>query len=182
MPGKTERVQLKFTPHWKGEIEGFVVKFLSKNMWRVSKMMEYEDALQESYVVFLGCAEYYRGKVDNPAWFMALFKRSLFNRFNDFSRKAYCLGSEVQYTEAGYDLHKTENSLGEFQFKLEQAPAEIKQVLEVLFGSPQEVLNQYKNWRRIGRKGEASNKFLCSLISADPGKINLVKQLKEYFA
>ena len=78
-----KRVQIYF-PKFEGAVEGYVKNFLKKNLWRVAATMEFEDAMQEAYLLFLILKEKY-GPTDTPQHFMGLYKSSWARRFNDLS-------------------------------------------------------------------------------------------------
>ena len=70
---------------WNGTFELTARRFVRANQWRVRHMLPTEeDSMQRAGQVFATCYESYirGGKVDNPAWFMALFKTSLANKWN----------------------------------------------------------------------------------------------------
>lgn len=79
------RPKLRYRIRWTPELEGFAYNSLRRYWPTLSPWYEWEDLMQEAFVVFLLCRKRYRGVVDNPAWFMALYKRSWLNRLFDLS-------------------------------------------------------------------------------------------------
>lgn len=79
-----ERVKLnpsaKFTAQWKGPIEGHAVNQVKRWFPSLCAEHEFDDLMQEAFLVFMRCSHRYAGRVDNPAWFMSLFSRALSNR------------------------------------------------------------------------------------------------------
>ena len=77
---KTKKIP--FRPIWPGPIEGHAVNTARYYYGHLHAWHEFDDLLQEAYIVFIKCKRAYAGTVDNPAWFMALFRNSLRNRFS----------------------------------------------------------------------------------------------------
>lgn len=78
--------KIPFRPIWPGSIEGHAVNTVRHYYGRLNAWHEFDDLLQEAYIVFLKCKRAYSGTVDNPAWFMSLFSNSLRNRFSNLVR------------------------------------------------------------------------------------------------
>ncbi len=75
-------------PAWGGPFEKWARNYVNKNHWRAAHVFgSEEDSLQECAAVFARCLRTYQGKVDNPAWFMSLFKISVINEWNTVSIK-----------------------------------------------------------------------------------------------
>lgn len=74
-----KRKAFPFVPRWHGEISGWAVRAIVKNFASLSADYEFEDLMQEAYLVYMRCKDRYGSSVDNAAWFMALFKVSLRN-------------------------------------------------------------------------------------------------------
>jgi DNA-directed RNA polymerase specialized sigma24 family protein len=91
------RPRLAFQPTWNKAIRGYAYN-LTRSFWpQLQPFHEWEDLTQESYLVFDTCARRYKNKVDNGAWFMALFKIALRNRLLDLVARApkYSLVEDV---------------------------------------------------------------------------------------
>lgn len=71
-----------FIPTFRGSIENYTKKSIKSFLPRVRSHYEYDDLYQEAFTVFLWCKKRYT-TVDNPAWFMAMYKRGLQIRFCD---------------------------------------------------------------------------------------------------
>ena len=72
---------IKYVPRWPGPIEGHAVNTAKHFYGALHPWHEFDDLLQEAYIVFMRCKRAYGSTVDNPAWFMSLFSNSLRNRF-----------------------------------------------------------------------------------------------------
>jgi hypothetical protein len=80
------RKKIRLVPHWTGVFEQWSHQWVIKNYWRVKHVHgSHEDSLQEAAVVFARCVKAYSGRVDNPAWFMALYKRAVINEWHRHS-------------------------------------------------------------------------------------------------
>lgn len=74
------RPRIPFQPRWEPEIKGYALRTVATWYPRLKKAHEFSDLMQEAWIVFALCSRCYQGKVDNPRWFMALYKTSLLNR------------------------------------------------------------------------------------------------------
>lgn len=75
------RPKLPFQAKWEPEVKGYSVRTIRGWYGTLSRQYEFDDLMQEAYLVFLRCSD--KLKVDNPRWFMALYKRSLHWRLCD---------------------------------------------------------------------------------------------------
>lgn len=74
-----------FTPRWQGAINARAINLTKKFYPALCSDYEFEDLLQEAFLVFLKVRNKYPA-VDNPRWFMVLFSRALLRRFIDLKR------------------------------------------------------------------------------------------------
>jgi hypothetical protein len=80
------RKKLNRIPSWNGAFEQWSYKWVNANYWRVAHVHgSKEDSLQECALVFARCRQHYYDKVDNHAWFMALYKRAIANEWHTHS-------------------------------------------------------------------------------------------------
>ena len=73
---QTKKVQ--FVPRFSGPIYGRTINIIKSFYPKLCAEHEFEDLVQEAYLVFYKCKKNFRG--DNAAWFMALYSRSLINK------------------------------------------------------------------------------------------------------
>lgn len=78
--------RIKYVARWPGPIEGHAVNTVKHYYGILHPWHEFDDLLQEAYIVFMRCKRAYAETVDNPAWFMSLFSNSLRNRFINLIR------------------------------------------------------------------------------------------------
>lgn len=81
-----KRVVRPWRPSWENEIRGWTINYIAKNKWRYEAINDFEDLLQDAYLVFLKVAETYPRVVEAPH-FMSLYKTSLTNAFTDKARE-----------------------------------------------------------------------------------------------
>ena len=182
----------KFSPKFKGEIEGYIKNHLKKNFWRVANIMDYEDVLQEAVITFIEVVKRYESVVSNPAWFMSLFKKAWHDRFYDLAQSASKAKKEVvvdwgaierslddEDSKPALPIDSVEN-YGPLLHRINSASPELKQICTILFTAPAETLAIIQQeLRSSGSKLCGLNKVFCTLIGVDPTKTNLRKQLLE---
>lgn len=183
---RNPRMKLNPLPQWPGSVEGFVVNYLKANYWRVESTMSYDDAMQEAHVVFLRCKRKY--SVEEPKHFMALFKTSLVRVFADLSK----LDSEIramvslqQEDEGGesivFEAVGDLDNNGGIIVALDQAPSEIKEVLQLLLTAPLEILELARNcWKSNGRNVEEGNAFINESLGRMKGT-DSIGAVQQYF-
>lgn len=177
----------KYTPQWKGFIEGFVVNFLNKNCWRVAPHMEYQDCMQEAQYTFLRLKNKY-GNLDRPQHFMALFRTTWTHEFDDLATLAakYRLEISESQMEDDYDsvvttLHGDSDNDGVLAIMIEQAPSEVKLVLQLFITAPVEVLDMFSAaWKKRGKHKEYGNNHLNEILGLEP-KTDIVGLVHNYF-
>lgn len=132
----------ELTIEWPGVFEKWSKNFVFKNYWRVSRLMDQEDALQECAVVFSECKKRYiegqEGRVDNAAWFMSLYQTCLRNHFNLLSRRANH-SLPLSYVDR-IEITETCESEGPLLASLSEMPKEAKEVLRKIAEAPSELL------------------------------------------
>jgi hypothetical protein len=143
--------EVTYRPKWQGPCEAWARTFVNQNHWRVSTILEREDAVQECAVAFARCCKYYSGKVDNPAWFMSLFKRAVINDFNSLTYKNDKLIAVRTKVLAARDLAKEnadhegidaiEYPNGPLYSVLTHASEELRQVLGIIAIGPHELVS-----------------------------------------
>jgi len=174
----------KYTPLWKGFIEGFITNFLKKNYWRVESYMTYEDCIQEAQVTFYRLKNKY-GNLDHPSHFMALYRTAWTNDFNDYAALATKHRNEVssEMSEEAKDkqvIGELAND-GELSVMIEQAPSDIKLVLQLLLTAPVEVLDMFSSvWKKRGKYRDFGNEHLCEILGLE-GKTDIVNKINKYF-
>lgn len=166
-----------------------MVRTLNKNLWRFKTAMSFDDAYQEAYVKFLELCEKYGETVDNPRWFMGLFKRTLANLVTDLANTASRLRRQVCFTELQVDdsevpyqeLLRGDDSDASLEILLEEAPEHVRQVLALLSNSDSAMLGVLaQSWERQGKRKLDGNEFLCKMLGYDHRKVDLVYATQLY--
>lgn len=78
---------IKFTPRFNGPIQGRAVNIIKRFYPYLCAEHEFDDLMQEAWLVFARCKHLYGTTVDNPRWFMVLFGRALTNKLINLSKK-----------------------------------------------------------------------------------------------
>lgn len=184
LPQPTESSESVYTPEWTPPFEGYVANHVRRNLWKIERTHDRDDAWQECRWVFYDCCRRYTGKAKNAAHFMALFKMALGTHWIDLAAKASKVraemqafededGSAVDYTQ---DVAGETQNLGELRTKLRQAPSEVRTVLSLFLNAPAELVELATDtWRAQNRGRKASsggaahlNKLLGLTLTADP--------------
>lgn len=180
-----------YNPQWDGFICGFVVNFLRAHYWRVQSTMDYEDCLQEAKYVFCKVKKKY-GNTGSPKHFMKLFKTSWTRRFDDLATvntKQRHVVSEHFIKNAEYDFGDECSLLaGDFDndgmlaIMIEQAPSEVKLVLQLFLTAPVEVLDMFSaQWKKRRNRKEFGNHQLCEILGL-PKNTDVVGIVTDYFS
>lgn len=149
---KSRRKRLPYRPRFGGSFESHVFNVVKRIYPRLAAQWEFDDLLHEAIVVFLVCRERYQGVVDNPAWFMALFSRSLHNRFVDLQRQAFSYISLDELAEI--DEPSTELDVGFYWRMLQELPEDMKDLLRAMGLGDDSVLPAIKRRLREMQGGE----------------------------
>lgn len=179
---------MSFSPEFKGPIEGYVVNFMKKNLWRIERTMTRDDAMQDAYVVFLRVGNKYPD-IEAPEHFMALFKTAWYRHFTDLanadtaSRVLTHLvvrnedGAEVEHDPMG-DLDND----GMLAVKIRQAPSEVTAVLNLFLSAPQELLEVALGaWNGPDKRCRAGGSERINKMLGLPLHVDALKAVHDYF-
>lgn len=174
-------MERKFFPVYKGAIEGFVKNYSVKNLWRVeSSVHSLDDIFQDSYILFLELKKKYGKDVNNPKWFMSLYKVSFINYFNKLSNRRTDF-----YDLKNLDIFNNKDFSSDdsyFSVLLSEAPHEIKAVLNLFINSPKDLLDDiFRSWKVRGKRKDDGNAFLCELLGLNKEDVDIKKSFKDYF-
>jgi DNA-directed RNA polymerase specialized sigma24 family protein len=141
---KRERVRLRWVPQWDEKVRGWAIKFITQNQWRCDKIHEFDDLVQDAYLLFLKIAERYP-KVNQPQHFMALFKRALANQIHDHAR--YMRRKRIIHQDTHKDAIELysdvgeENNQGYLNALIAEAPSELRLALTIIETEPEKLRN-----------------------------------------
>lgn len=161
----------------------------SKNYWRVRSIMEWDDFLQEGHWQWARVVDRYGGTPGmSMPWMMSLFKVTFIGHINTITKaqtrrpslifecELHCLKDPPFVLEA---LGGEEMAMGGFLERMQNAPPEVRKLLEVITTD-----EGCARWRRPLRRRaghrETTNERLCKLIGADPEALDLVTMLKNF--
>lgn len=131
--------------YWpRSPFEKYATEFSRRNQWRVEATLgSLRDCIQECAYRWVFCRNRYANSVNNPAWFMALYKATIVNAFHTYGKKDHYLrtiGLEPPDVSIEY-------SAGPALVALEQASVELHAVLALLADAPAEVLEMLLDGR-----------------------------------
>lgn len=176
-----ERVPCGFEPRWTSEdprqaYEAFSRKFVAKNLWRVAPEFDFEDLMQEAYVVFLVVQRRYPQVVD-AKHFMALFHTSLRNHVHKLATKRTQRPDHVlDDAEARIFAIETDDFIGEMevQMLLEDAPIPVRAYVERLLEAEERPQYEVKDGVR-----ETSRQFMARIAEV-PEFVNVPEMLRKW--
>lgn len=169
-----DSVASTYQPRWGGAIEGYVVNYAVRNLWRVGASMELGDVVNEAYLVFDRCARKYP-ELDTPQHFMALFKTSWVRHFTDLSNadtatRAALVPIMSKRNEDGEEMSVAEpvgdlDNEGVLTTLVRQAPREVALVLRLFAQAPQELLElALASWNPQGKRHSAGSGRINALL------------------
>jgi len=118
-----------YNPQWTDEVLGYATKYLVKNQWILRPEMELDDALQESYLLFLRLVECY--DFENPRHFMNMWKVALHNKVWHQWRRDHAHWRQEQLNyKAARSIVARPSELG-LELHSSQATGYVRRLLEV---------------------------------------------------
>lgn len=176
-----------YKPNWAGPIQGWTVRYSHQHFWRVADTMQWEDVMQEAYLVFMRCSNRYP-VTDTPQHFMALYKRAWINHMNDLSNGSSNQKTEISdqvMTDDGPSTIDQVGSLdndGYLRVLVNEAPEEVRMVLALLVNAPQELIDlAMSGWNGPDRRKKANgSQRICQMLGI-PQHIDVMGMVREYF-
>lgn len=139
---------IKYTPRFPGAIQGHAVNTVRKFFPKLSAEHEFDDLMQEAYIIFMRCKSRYGATVDNPAWFMSLFSRSLHNKLINMAEVSGRYIS-LELLEAK-DEPASELDEGYLRRVLQELPSRVRRQVGIfLNGSETESREAYRRLRKL---------------------------------
>lgn len=187
-PKSNQGVAVHYLAEFKGPIEGYVVNHLKKNYWRVARLHERDDVMQEAFLVFLRVKVKYP-ELETPQHFMALFKTAWGNHFTDMAnddtqsrvlvdapRVAFDDGESVEY-----DMPGDCDNDGLLAVMLAEAPKEVSMVLNLFLNAPQELLDvALGSWRGADRRCKAGGSKRINKMLGLPPDLDVMQLVNDY--
>jgi hypothetical protein len=124
-------------PEWEGSAYQKMAKnYCYKHSWRVRHVLgDYDDCLSQCCLWYYSCIQFYKGKLNSPSHLMTLYRLWIQGQFNDLSTRDTNNRDVVQYKHEPVVVPE-----GDLEIKLQGASSELKQVLNIMFNAPQEVM------------------------------------------
>ena len=174
--------KLSFT----GPVEGWVHNHLRTNFWKVSRSMEFDDALQEARLLYAAVMLKYPDVEDKH--FMALFKTSWQRKIVDLAKvdskvkactpfSAMCSGEGTDYT---FETVGATDNDGALVVMLRNMPADVRAVISVMLHAPSELVEALMGGTGSKRERDRANRRLCSMVGCAPDR-DLVGEVKSHF-
>ena len=118
---------IKFTPRFSGAIFGRAVNICRRFYPQLCAEYDFDDLMQEAFLIFHRCKQLYAGTVDKPQWFMVLFGRALTNKLINLSKKC---GRYISIeTLDNFDEPATEVDVGFSSRLIQELPDEVRQLM-----------------------------------------------------
>jgi hypothetical protein len=134
MPHAARVVLTAWSPTWEGPVEQWTKKYIKKHRWRCDLIYEFDDLLQEGYILFDKISRYYPRA--EPRQFMALYKMSYANLIND--KSSYMQRKKRCHDELPTDVSELWSHMGEttntgfLSVLLSEAPQELRLALALI--------------------------------------------------
>lgn len=176
-------------------IEGYLYNFLKQHYWKVSTIMEWDDALQEGWYTLCIMEKRLTSShkditIETPSQYMACFKICWSRHFitlsnRDTKYKVVATESDFGNPDSESEIDfllsdlVTDVDLGYIECVLEQAPSEVQAVLNLIFKAPKEVLEALS---KAFKKDVLSNQVLCSALGFDPNQVDLTEETFKYLS
>src|ERR1700719_4157641 len=182
-------------PDFDRRFAGWAAKFITKNRWRYESIYEFNDLMNDAYLIFRHVKASYP-LITEPSHLMALFKTAMVNDLIDKAKyKSRKYAAEISYEEVyhnNYDQDmKIIDTLGEnnneglLRVILSELPPEVRMALDA-FNDEEKlaILRKKKKQPRLAiiagfpKKRETINDTLCKIIGLHKS-IDLVGLLYE---
>lgn len=187
-------------------MRGYIIKTVSREYWRVANLYEFDDLVMEGYLCYCKCKKAAMNATlasGGPAYpasgvptkaqrrnFQVLFSTAFANHISSLSAKqkggseypmSQLIGDDSSAEEFADQHLVPQPELGTFMALLANAPAELKQLIQILALDGQDlfVFKRRRNKRRHIR--ETSNEFYCRILGLDPKEVDIAGKLKAYF-
>ena len=172
---------------WVYQVEPYLAKVAERVLWRIEPLgYTEEDFMQEAFFIYKKCIDRYGTVLDEKGKLSPLFRVSINNFITDLSNESSKKNSFIDNGREVSDLFGEElldeTNEGYLNLLIKEAPKEIKEVLNLVFNTPAELVDEVRTFlEKKHSKGFKSNKFLCSLLGYNRTKTNLVEKLENYF-
>jgi hypothetical protein len=182
-----------YTPEFTGPIEGWTANHVNKNLWKVKRLYDRADLMQEAYLVFDRVAKKYPD-LETGSQFMALYKMAWSNQMINFANadtkdRVMCQmpifrdeGSASSEETGEREFIGEHYHDGYLAVMIKQAPKEVISVLNLFLSAPQELLDvALASWNGSDKRCVAGgSKKICKMLGLDP-KLDVMRMVADYF-
>lgn len=132
--------------------------------------------MQECGVVFAKCCLRYGDRVNNPAWFMALYMRAVMNTWNSMARRDEGERNAVAHTSS-YDLaeYRVANLSSTMATSLLELSYEARRVMQTLINAPSEVIDYVIAGRH--HRADIINRRLLYILGFNQRQITAIDEV-----
>lgn len=118
---------LRFVARFPGPVQGHAINTIKKFYPALQADHDFDDLMQEAFIVFIKCKRKYEATVDGKAWFMCIYRTALRNRLiNMAARVRPCIALDEIPEQA------TELDEGYFRTLIGQLPVEVCKLVEAV--------------------------------------------------
>jgi hypothetical protein len=173
--------------------EKWLYKTAHKNFWRVSDLCDFDDLVQDGHMCYARVLMKYQRiprRVRLTPHIMSLFQRTFLNHIHDmakyrtrysFQKRAGDLVPEEVDTEHDIWDHIADGiDVFDFEKLISEAPAHVARLLRAIMSAGSEFFLEKPYLTRRDGKRETTNERLCHLVGADPSRMDLATELREF--
>lgn len=153
--------------------QGWLLKQVRLNYWRVHLVCDVDDLIQDGYMYFHKVRMRYPDA--NKKHIMSLFKTSFTNHIHNLSKKQTRQPKFVDET-LGLMISCEEAKIA---LLIAEAPPFVSDILKVM-RTDEGVKRLQKPYRRRYKHRETRNERWCRIVGADAKTINLVQMVRNY--
>lgn len=169
-------------PEWDGSVyQKWAYRYCQTNLWRVSQHLgsDMEDVMAQAALIYVICRQRYGATVNSAKHFMYCYQLYLRMEFNTYALKDGKGRKAKEGVKESLKIKEQDSNLEvDFNLKLSNASSELKQVLEIMFNAPTEVMDTIrKDMTSISSKGFWSRVLEYCKITTSPAKLE--KELEE---
>lgn len=162
------------------DVSDFCEIHIDGDLWKFKGNYDFNDLMQECYIVYLRCEAWYYNycDLDEKIYFVfkGYFMESVRNTLHTLNHKHKFIRNKrgTAYDNMGIGKECEDTALS---ILIEDAPSEVKEVLQIIFNAPQEF---FKILGLQGSRCPWSNLKFCKIIGVSDRKIELLKKIKKY--
>lgn len=197
-------------PFYDAGMRGWLYNTAKANYWRVAEWYELTDLISDGILCYYKCYRAYpfltiklHPSQDDKRRFMALVRSAFINHITTLAQKRtavherpFSQSMAAEESEEAYlnSLLPAQPEEANFAVMLSNAPAEIKQLMQLLLGDGVAGFDYLRTRLRkvqlptgprikLGRRRlrETTNAYYCRQLGLDPDKVDLPSMVRSYF-